>query len=87
MSTFRLHYHLQNNGDGSASVVFHSSKKEAEDAEEKDLEEGRDGWGESCVSFVDLKVEGDQIVRVEDEYVEETKKFKKVSFPLEKRKG
>jgi len=38
---FRLHYHISNNGDGSASVHFHKTAKEAEKADEAQSE----GWG------------------------------------------
>jgi hypothetical protein len=50
---FKLHYHVSNNGDGSASVHLHESAEEAEKADENEEE----GWGESSASYVDLKVE------------------------------
>jgi hypothetical protein len=40
---FKLHYHVSNNGDGSASVHFHETAEEAEKAD-SELEEG---WGDS----------------------------------------
>lgn len=70
-SRFKIHYHLQNNGDGSASVKLHPSLKEAEAQEEKDIEDGRDGWGESCAGSVHLKVLDGKIYYRDDYYDED----------------
>lgn len=56
----KLHYHISNNGDGSASVHFHQTYDEAVEADEKESESG-DGWGESCNGSVNLKVVDGQI--------------------------
>jgi hypothetical protein len=54
---FKLYYHLENGGDGSANTKFHQSKQEAQ---EKD--EGQSaGWGESSVGTLNLKVKDDQL--------------------------
>jgi hypothetical protein len=50
---FKLHYHVSNNGDGSASVHFHETAEEAEKAD-SELEEG---WGDSSASYIELKTE------------------------------
>lgn len=54
--TFELHYHISDNGDGSASVWFHLNEKEAEEADEAE-----EGWGESCNSSVTLMVKDDKL--------------------------
>jgi len=77
---FRLHYHLQNNGDGSASARFHETAEQAEKADEE-LEEG---WGECCASYIELKVEKGQIFYKENEWDSKNKKFNEVWHPLEK---
>ena len=61
---FELPYHIENNGDGSASVEFHKTMEEAEKADE-DLEEG---WGEDCSSSVDLKIEDGKLFFRKMEY-------------------
>ena len=50
---FKLYYNCRNGGDGSVSVDFHNSEAEAEKAEEN-MDEG---WGESSVNSVRLKIE------------------------------
>lgn len=57
----RLHYYVQNGGDGSASPRFFASAKEAEEREAKDLEEFNECWGEPSAGFVELKVEDGKI--------------------------
>jgi hypothetical protein len=57
MPEFELHYHLTNNGDGSASARFHQTEEEAEKADEA-MDEG---WGESSASSVRLKYEDGKI--------------------------
>src|SRR4051812_40149579 len=49
---FKLYYHVQNCGDGSASVKFHATEKQAIEADENQNE----GWGESSVGFVVLDI-------------------------------
>jgi len=53
---FKLHYNLKNNGDGSASVKLHPTAQAAEDQDEKDVENGCDGWGENSAGQIELKV-------------------------------
>lgn len=50
MRKFVLPYHISNNGDGSASVHFHATIKDAEKAEAGMNEP----WGEDCASSKDL---------------------------------
>lgn len=76
---FRLHYHVSNNGDGSASVYFHSTAKKAEQEDETQAE----GWGEPTASYVDLEIVGGKIVRRADIWDAKTKKYNKVLFILE----
>lgn len=40
MKTFTLHYFIEDAGDGSASIHLFKTAKEAEEEEEKQLEEG-----------------------------------------------
>ena len=56
----KLHYYCVNGGDGSAGVQFCETKKDAEKADEEQNEKG-DGWGESSVNSVTLKVEDGKI--------------------------
>jgi hypothetical protein len=77
MSKFRLHYHLSNNGDGSASAHFHETAKEAEKADEQ-LDEG---WGECCASYVELKVEDGKVFFKENHW--DGKKWSEVWHPAE----
>jgi hypothetical protein len=66
---FKLHYYVQDNGDGSASVRFTASEKDAEN--HPDAEEG---WGESTASYIDVKVEKKKIFIREFRYNPETGK-------------
>ncbi len=75
---FLLHYHISNNGDGSASVHFHSSEDEAKAADEK-LEEG---WGECCAGEVKIKLENNQVFY--RDYQEVGGHYTWVWLPLEK---
>lgn len=61
MKRFYLNYHVSNNGDGSATPRFHTSKADAKQAERVALEEFGEGWGESCVGYVTLRIHGDNI--------------------------
>lgn len=79
----KLHYHVRNNGDGSASPVFHTSEAAAERAEEEDFEETGEGWGESCVGNVDLEIVDGKICLVESKWVPETRVYVTVRTPLE----
>lgn len=58
--TFKLPYWVSNGGDGSASVRFETSEKEAEQKDDEQNEEG-EGWGESSASTVEIKVEDDKL--------------------------
>lgn len=66
---FQLHYHISNGGDGSASVHFHKTAKEAADADEKMSEDG-EGWGESCNGSETLKFEDGKLYRSEFGYLD-----------------
>jgi len=74
---FQLHYHCENNGDGSVSVKFHGSEKEAEAADAA----MDDGWGESSASCVKLKFEDGKLFYLEGEWV--NGEFEKVWKPVE----
>jgi hypothetical protein len=56
MSEFYLHYHISNNGDGSASLRLHPTGDAAEAADNAQQESG-EGWGESSNGHVKLKLE------------------------------
>lgn len=56
---FKLHYHVQNCGDGSVNVCLHNSKKDAEAADEGQY----DRWGESSAGTVQLAIQDGKIVR------------------------
>lgn len=80
---FRLHYYVQNNGDGSASVKFQATEQDAEAGDEGQSE----GWGESSASSLRLDIQDGVIVRWEMVYDSETKKYNGVWVPLEKMAG
>ncbi len=76
---YRLHYHVSNNGDGSASVRFHKTNKAAEKADESQSE----GWGEPSAGHLDLEIQDGKIVRKELEWDREAKKYNAVYIPLQ----
>jgi hypothetical protein len=80
MTKFRLHYRVQDNGDGSASVHFHPTEEHANQAEEKEIEKGY-GWGESSVHSVQLKLENNQLFFRDHEEV--NGKYQEVWRPVE----
>lgn len=47
---FKLPYWCKNCGDGSVIVEFASTEKEAEETEERVMEESNEGWGEPSFS-------------------------------------
>lgn len=53
MKDFKLHYHPRNNGDGSASAVFHETEDQAIKADE-DMNEG---WGESSAASLTIRMD------------------------------
>ncbi len=53
----KVGYWVANGGDGSVSVAFTQTEKEAEEAEEKDNEEYGDGWGEPSASMLNIYVD------------------------------
>jgi hypothetical protein len=70
---FKLFYNCRNGGDGSVSVDFFPNKKLADKAEsESELEEG---WGESSVGDVILKIEDGKILFQEMVWDEKNSKF------------
>ena len=77
---FLLHYHVSNNGDGSASSRFHRTAEDAEAADEAQNDSG-DGWGESSAGVVELEIQDGKIVRKTHEW--DGKKHKVVFIPLE----
>lgn len=76
---FKLHYHVNNGGDGSANVRFHESKEAAEKADEGQSE----GWGESSAGSVVLAIQDGKIVRKELQWDSKAKKYNTVWMPLE----
>lgn len=56
----RLHYTIQNNGDGSASVRLHPSEEAAEEADKYEEEHG-EGFAESTASYIHLKIEENKV--------------------------
>lgn len=83
MKKFKLGYWLQNNGDGSASVMTCSSKEEGSKLEEKAIEEGMDGWGEDCSGEIILRLNGESVERFDSEWNEEKGKFEDRWIPLQ----
>ncbi len=60
----KLHYYVENGGDGSASVRFANSREEAEK-----LDEGQsEPWAEASASHVELKIMDGKIYRLSHEY-------------------
>jgi hypothetical protein len=80
LTEFKLHYHVKNNGDGSASVEFHKTEKEAD----KSCQDQEEGWGESSASHVLLGVREDGlIVRKTHDWNSKTKQWETEWVPLE----
>lgn len=77
---FKLHYWVQNGGDGSANVQFAESEESAEEADNEQNESG-DGWGESSASSVTLDIQNGKIVR--KDLVWDGQKHNTVWVPLE----
>ncbi len=77
---YKLWYRVQDNGDGSVSVIFHQNEKEAEAAEEQDIEDGGPGWGESSVHYFELKSDSPILV---GDYGMINGKYKKIFNLLE----
>lgn len=76
MRIFNLAYRIINGGDGSAYPRFHNTRQEAEEAEEKDVEEGKDGWGESSAGSLNLSIIDGRICRRErGKYIPRTGTF------------
>lgn len=87
MKIIRLYYRVQDCGDGSVSVRWYKEEKEAEDAEEHDIEEGGNGWGESSVNSIRLEIddEGNLLNKTKREenpdwYDEDEKDFNELSI-------
>ncbi len=76
---FKLHYHISNNGDGSASVCLHKTAEEAEKADS----EMDEGWGESCNGDVDIKLENGKLYYGDYDFNPHTKKYETMWYPLE----
>jgi len=58
VTTVKVHYAIQNNGDGSATVLFFKTKEEASEFDEN-MDEG---WGEDCSSSETLHFDKDGIL-------------------------
>lgn len=72
----KLYYHCESDGCGSVLVHFHVTEKEANDAEEKDYEDSGEGWGDSSVGEVELKVvDGKIFICERGEFDMDTKTF------------
>lgn len=52
-----LFYNCQDCGDGSVNVRFYKTEQQAIDAEEYEIENGGNGWGESSVGRIKLKLD------------------------------
>lgn len=77
MSQFKLHYHITNNGDGSASINLHPTAEAAAEAD-ANMDEG---WGEPCNGDVTLKIEDGRLYYQEYELVDD--KYQYVWHPVE----
>lgn len=86
MKEFRLHYHISNNGDGSASVHLHPSADEASKADEEQNENG-DGWGEDCSSFKSIFVENGKLFYRKGTWDHKKKSYDYTYIPLEEIKA
>ena len=53
---FQVHFRCNNQGDGSVRVDFHQNKEVVEQIEENENETG-EGWAESSVDTLKLKME------------------------------
>ena len=73
----QLHYHIENNGDGSASAKFHPTREEAERAEEMD-----EGWGEPCVGSLKLGIVNGEICYKKMQWNDNTRSFDYFWIPL-----
>lgn len=80
---FKLHYHVNNGGDGSANVRFHETQQQAEAADANQSE----GWGESSAGSVELAIQDGKIVRKCFEWDAKAKKHNTVWKPLEELPG
>lgn len=69
---FELFYNCRNNGDGSVSVDLHENETIANEVEENMYE----GWGESSVSSIKLKLKGKKLFY--SQYKDIDGKFEKV---------
>lgn len=75
---FKLPYWCKDCGDGSVSVRFSASIHDAEDEEEKNLEENGISWGETSAGTIVLKVEDGKLFFKDFVYDESLKKFNDV---------
>lgn len=77
---FDLYYNVSNNGDGSVSVQFYTTMREAERADKSQSE----SWGESSVSCLKLEIVNGIICIRERTY--KNKKWQEVRKELSKSK-
>lgn len=76
---FRLWYHVENGGDGSANTRFHLSEANAEKADEEQCE----GWGESSVGSVDIVVRNGKAFMRKGKWNKDKKKYDYILLALE----
>jgi hypothetical protein len=71
-SVFTLWLRAANQGDGSADVREYQTEQEAYDEEEIEIEKGYDGFAESCVYPLKLKiVDGTKIYWLSHRFVDD----------------
>ena len=58
---------FSNNGDGSVSPRLFKTEEEAIEWEDKDREEGNDGWGETCARELTLTFKDGELVGYDEE--------------------
>lgn len=82
---YRFFYRLQDHGDGSASVAFHSSLEEAQEAEREAMENGDGGWSEPTATSENIYVDkSGRLSRKEGYYSKEANAWLTKYIPLER---
>lgn len=76
---FRLHYHIENCGDGSSAARFHASRAQAEKADEEQPEP----WAEQTADHVLLDIQEGRIVRKVEHWDAKKKRHVTTWVPLE----
>ncbi len=78
MKRFRLHYYIQNNGDGSASMIECPSEAEAEGSPGAEEE-----WGESTASYQEIILKDGKLFYEDKNWNPKNKSFDVKLIPLE----